>query len=69
MYVANLVLRFYAIMFTYLVYYLVFMSLSFLSIYDEFYLSYFILKAYFHPRSFAVACFCFGIALLLNGEL
>ena len=27
------------------------------------------LKAHFHPRSFAVVCFCFGIALLLNGEL
>ena len=27
------------------------------------------LKAHFHPRSFAVVCFCFGIAPLLNGEL
>ena len=27
------------------------------------------LKAHFHPRSFAVVCFCFGSALLLNGEL
>ena len=27
------------------------------------------LKAHFHPRSFAVVCFCFEMALLLNGEL
>ena len=27
------------------------------------------LRAHFHPRSFAVVCFCFGIVPLLNGEL